>query len=377
MLTKCRYPHLIATAFASLLIILLGGCTTQKPPLTKPKPITKVKAAIVTFPPPVILKATAPIEYVIQKGDTLWGIAQYFLRNPWAWPEIWYANPQIKNPHWIYPGDILTLYYVNGKPRISVTGGPRIQKTVVLKPEIGYQKLPETKTPIPIQTIRPFLIKSRVVSQNKLLTAPHIVGTNSSQILYADGMKVYVRGLPKDSDTSMYSVYRPGKPLKSPQTKRIIAYQAIYLGDIRIVHNGLIATGVLENVTNAVQLGDRLLPYVKQPENYTFLPRAPRKPVYGQVISLFNAIAMVGQYQVIVLDVGTQQGIRRGDVLQIKQRGRLIHDRYATINESPEIRLPNTHTGLAMVFQPYKRISYALIMSATHPIEIGDIITNP
>ncbi len=377
MLTKCRYPHLIATASASLLIALLGGCTTQKPPLIKLKPITKAKAAIVTFPPPVILKATAPTEYVIQKGDTLWGIAQYFLRNPWAWPEIWYANPQIKNPHWIYPGDILTLYYVNGKPRISVTGGPRIRKTVILKPEIEYQKLPETKTPIPIQTIRPFLIKSRVVSQNELLTAPHIVGTNSSQILYADGMKVYVRGLPKDSDTSMYSVYRPGKPLKSPQTKRIIAYQAIYLGDIRIVHNGSIATGVLENVTDAVQSGDRLLPYVKQPENYTFLPRTPRIPVHGQVISLFNAIALVGQYQVIVLDVGTQQGIRRGDILQIKQRGHLIHDRYATINESPEIRLPNTRTGLAMVFQPYKRISYALIMSATRPIEIGDIITNP
>lgn len=364
---------------AAIVTLLVSGCASQRPPATQttstPAP-PKMAPAVTTAPAPapVRIKPTAPTRYVVKKGDTLWGIAQRFLYDPWDWPEVWYANPQIKNPHWIYPGDVLTLYYVNGKPRISVTGGPRV---IVLKPTITYKKLPATEHPIPIQTIRPFLIHPRVVPAEEMIKAPHIVGSSSGELMYGNGAHVYVRGLPA-KPAVLYSLYRPGKALKSPKTGRVIAHQATYVGTIRIIRDqGPIATGVIQSVTEEVLPGDRLLPYDKLPSDYTFMPQAPKVAIHGQVISLFNAISMVGQYQVVVLDLGSKQGVRRGDVVALEQHGGEILDKYASPGESRYVRLPNSRSGLAMIFRTFKNISYALVMSATRPIVVGDVVTNP
>ncbi|WP_156782169.1 LysM peptidoglycan-binding domain-containing protein [Acidihalobacter aeolianus] len=379
--------RLTATAPASLMIVTLltAGCASapQKPaappapppaPAAKPLPPAPVPAA-----QPIQIKPTAPKHYVVKKGDTLWDIAKRFLNTPWNWPEIWYDNPHIKNPHWIYPGDVLTLYYVNGQPRISVTGGPRVSsiKTVVLKPSVEYQKLPKTEHPIPIQTITPFLVHPRVVPVDIFDKAPHIVAAADSRILYDSGNRVYVRGLKSDAKQNWYSVYRPGGVLKDPKTGEVIGHQVLYLGDIHILKRGRIATGILEHTREEVTAGDRLLPLVRKHYNYTFMPTAPKTTINAQVIALFNSISMVGQYQVVVLDTGTRDGLRRGDVLAVDQYGRMIVDRYATRQESRDVRLPNQKVGLVMVFRTFKRISYALVMSATDPIMVGDLVHNP
>jgi hypothetical protein len=377
--------YAIVSASAVIVTLLVAGCASQRQPMPAAPPAPMAAPAQATpapappKPAPVVIKPTAPTRYVVQKGDTLWDISQRFLYTPWSWPEIWYANPQIKNPHWIYPGDVLTLYYVNGKPRVSVTGGPRVNgtPTVVLKPGVQYEKLPSTEHPIPIQAIRPFLIHPRVVPVEEMLKAPHIVGSSEDRILFGNGDQVYVRGLPDKPKSSVYSLYRPGAVLRSPKTGKVIAHQVTYLGDIRIIHNGSIATGVLENITEEVQPGDRLLPYAKKELDYTFMPQAPKVNVDGQVISLFNAISMVGQYQVIVLDVGNSEGVRKGDVVALEQHGRLISDDHAAPGESRTVRLPNSRSGVAMIFRTFDHISYALVMSSTRPIEIGDVVTNP
>ncbi|OBS08276.1 LysM peptidoglycan-binding domain-containing protein [Acidihalobacter prosperus] len=343
-------------------------------PAATPLPPEKPPAAT-----PVKIKPTAPKRYVVKKGDTLWDIAEHFLHSPWNWPEIWYDNPHIKNPHWIYPGDVLTLYYVNGKPRISITGGPRVSglPTVILKPSVEYQALPRTEHPIPIQTITPFLVHPRVVPVELFDKAPHIVAAADRRILYSSDNRVYVRGLPADAKQSWYSVYRPGPPLKDPKNGDIIGHEVVYLGDIHIIHRGKIATGVLEHTREEVSAGDRLLPLARKHYDYTFMPRAPKTQIHAQIIALFNSISMVGQYQVVVIDSGTRDGLERGDVLAIDQHGRTINDPYATRQESRQVTLPNEHIGLVMVFRTFKRISYALVMSATKPITVGNLAHNP
>ncbi|MEJ2630218.1 MAG: LysM peptidoglycan-binding domain-containing protein [Acidihalobacter sp.] len=376
--------HAIVSASAVIVTLLVAGCASQRQPMPEiaPPPAPAPRATPAPAAPKPVrveVRPTAPTRYVVQKGDTLWDLSKRFLYNPWSWPEIWYANPQIKNPHWIYPGDVLTLYYVNGQPRVSVTGGPRVTgiSTIVLKPGVQYEKLPSAEHPIPIQTIRPFLIHPRVVPVEQMLKAPHVVGSSEDRILFGNGDQVYVRGLPAKPKSSVYSLYRPGAVLRSPKTGRIIAHEVTYLGDIRIIHDGPVATGVLEKVTRAVHPGDRLLPYAKKDLNYTFMPQAPKVKLDGQIISLFNAISMVAQYQVVVLDIGTQQGVRKGDVVALEQHGRLIQDDNASPGESRSVRLPNSRSGVAMVFRAFDHISYALVMSSIRPIEIGDVATNP
>ncbi|AOU99445.1 hypothetical protein BI364_00675 [Acidihalobacter yilgarnensis] len=328
---------------------------------------------------PIQIKPTAPTRYVVKKGDTLWDIAKHYLNSPWNWPEIWYDNPHIKNPHWIYPGDVLTLYYVNGKPRVMITGGPRTSglPTVVLKPTVEYQSLPKTEHPIPIQTITPFLVHPRVVPVEVFDKAPHIIAAADRRILYDTGNHVYVRGLPSDAKESWYSVYRPGGALKDPKTGEIIGHQVIYLGDIHITHRGKVSTGVLEHTREEIAAGDRLLPMVRKHYDYTFMPHAPKSGIHAQVIALFNSISMVGQYQVVVIDSGTRDGLTRGDVLAVDQHGRVITDHFATRQESRTVELPNQHIGLVMVFKTFERISYALVMSATKPIMVGSLVHNP
>lgn len=383
--------HSIAKASASIIIVTLitAGCATTHHSAPGPKATAAsqnlasqakplpAKAAL--HAKPIHIKPTAPKRYVVKKGDTLWAIAKRYLNSPWNWPEIWYDNPRIKNPHWIYPGDVLSLYYVNGKPRVTITGGPSITglPTVVLKPSIKYQSLPKIQHPIPIQTITPFLVYPRVVPVKIFKNAPHIVAGADRRILYQSGDRVYVRGLSTSTHTDWYSVYRSKGPLKDPKTGKIIGHQVIYLGNIHIIHHGKISTGVLKHTQQEITAGDRLLPLVHKHYNYTFMPRAPKKQIHAQIISLFNSISMVGQYQVVVIDSGKQSGLERGAVLAVDQQGRKITDRFATRKESPQVSLPNQQIGLIMVFRTFKRISYALVMSATKPIMVGNLVHNP
>lgn len=325
----------------------------------------------------VTLRPGHPDRYVVVKGDTLWGISARFLRDPWLWPEVWSVNPQIRNPHLIYPGDVITLAYVNGKPQLRLrrTAGTRGgMKTVVLKPSVHREPLPQAIPTIPLDAVRPFLTRSGVVSRGELADAPYVVDIAGEHLAGADGNRIYVRRL--DSTHHRFAVVREGDAFRNPHTGKILGYAAIHLADADLVRSGHPATLRLSHVNQEVLIGDRLIPLPASRFPVNFFPHAPKHPVDGQIISVFHGVSEIGQNQVVVLDVGKKQGIRAGDVLAVYRAGRRIRD---TVEGGigGTVRLPAERSGIVMVFRPFQRVSYALVMSATRAIHLDDSVRNP
>ncbi len=326
----------------------------------------------------ITLRPNHPDRYVVVKGDTLWGISARFLRDPWLWPEVWSVNPQIRNPHLIYPGDAITLAYVNGKPRLRLQRGaaaPHGMRTVRLAPKVRREPLPKAIPTIPLDAIRPFLTRAAVVSKDELADAPYVVDIAGEHLVGADGNRIYVRRL-GDTTHRHFVVVRQGDTYRNPHTGRVLGYEAIHLADAKLVRAGHPATLSLSHVDQEVRIGDRLIPLPAQRLPDDFVPQAPKRPVDGQIISVFHGVSQIGQDQVVVLDVGKEQGIRAGDVLAIYQTGRRIRD---TVEGGigGTVSLPDERAGILMVFRPFRRVSYALVMSATRAIHLEDAVRNP
>ncbi len=326
----------------------------------------------------VTLRPGHPDRYVVVKGDTLWGISARFLRDPWLWPEVWSVNPQIRNPHLIYPGDVIVLAYVNGKPQLHLERRARTpggMRTVRLQPEVRREPLPPAIPTIPLDAIRPFLTRSAVVSRGELADAPYVVDIAGEHLAGADGNRIYVRRL-GDTTHRSFAVVRRGDVFRNPRTGKVLGYAAIHLADAELIRGGDPATLRLSHVDQEVLIGDRLipLPATRLPDD--FVPQAPKGKVDGQIISVFHGVSQIGQDQVVVLDVGREQGIRAGDVLAVYQAGRRIRDTVeGGIGRS--VQLPATRAGLVMVFRPFRQVSYALVMSATRAIHLDDSVRNP
>ncbi|MEJ2059875.1 MAG: LysM domain-containing protein [Gammaproteobacteria bacterium] len=376
----------------SLLILTLfvAGCATAPEPSPPPEPPKVAEPAPAPKPAPVKkveVKPTAPKTYVVVKGDTLWDISKKFLRDPWYWPEIWQENQQIKNPHLIYPGDVLTLYYVKGVPHIKVTGGPRVSgtaapapspeyPTVKLNPEVRSEPLESRESQIPVGAMRQFFIRPRVVSEETLKNAPYIFASADGHLIYGSGNIVYVRGLSSNIKANRFSVFRPGQALRDPKTGELLGYEAIHVGDASLVKRGNPATVVLTTTNREVLKGDRLLP-IEPPQSYNFMPHEPDQKEDGQIISLFDAISMVGRNQIVVLNLGRRNDVNRGAVFAVYQGGRTVRDPLATTAATREVKLPEEKVGVVMVFKVFNKISYALVMESTKPIVEGDAVTNP
>lgn len=324
------------------------------------------------------LKSTAPEQYIVVKGDTLWDIASKFLKDPWYWPEIWHVNPQIDNPHLIYPGDVLTLVYINGRPYIQVGDGPRIAgaRVAKLSPQIRVEALARDRNHVPVQAIQQFITRPRVVSKEQLDSAPYILSAQDDRLIYGSGDRVYVRGAQILNKGDRYSVFRPGQVLIDPVTKEPLGYEAILIADATVVKSGDPSTVALENNQREALKGDRLLP-LNEEQDRVFFPRAPDQEINGIIISLFDAISQIGQHQVAVLNVGARNGIEKGHVLAVHQAGRTVHDPYANGDQSKSVILPAEKAGVMMVFRTFEKVSYALVMDATRPIHIGDTVQPP
>ena len=323
------------------------------------------------FADTVALKPNHPDRYVVVKGDTLWGIAGRFLRNPWLWPEVWYANPEIKNPHLIYPGDVITLSYVNGKPRLSVQRG---RPTVVLKPHARVEPLNRAIPTIPIDAIRQFLTQPLVTDKNELKHAPYIVEIANEHIIGGPGDRIYVRGI-KGDQHKRYSVYRPSKPLIDPETHQILGYQALYVGDATALSFGDPSTLKLTKTAQEAAVGDRLRAVNERQINANFIPHPPKKQIHGRIISVLNGVSQVGQYQVVVLNRGASDGLNAGTVLAIYQAGRKITD--TVDGKGDTVTLPDERAGVLMVFRTFDRVSYGLVRSATRALHVEDSVRNP
>lgn len=314
------------------------------------------------------LRTDAPLRYVVKKGDTLWDIAGYFLKNPWYWPELWYANPQIENPHLIYPGDVLELVWVNGRPRLR-----RIDTVVHLEPRVRELPIQTAIPTIPVEAIRSFLDAPRLVTPAQLQAAPYIVQFVDGHLIGSDGLKIYVRHAQAENGRA-YAVVRAGEVYRDPKTGEVLGYEAIPVGTARILDFGPVDTGVLTETAREALTGDRLLPVVDGAKLASdFYPHTPDHPVDGVIISATHGIAQIGQYDIVVLNRGAKQGIERGHVLAVYQTGRHARDPFT----GEMLALPPLRAGILLVFKVENRVSYGLVMSAERPIHVGDSVHRP
>lgn len=334
---------------------------------------------------PLTLKPDAPDRYIVVPGDTLWGISERYTDSPWRWPELWNMNKdEIRNPHLIYPGYVILLDRARGQLTISRGEAGQAQSGAAvaapgserLSPKVRAQPLAEQEiASIPASVIEPFLRRPLVIEPDGLERAPTIVGTEQDRVILSEGNAAYVRGI-KDSKEDSWYVFRKGIPLVDPDTNQTLGYEAIYLGTAQVTRPGDPATVVLRSAVQEVEPGDKLVA-AGNPFSPNYVPHAPTAEVKGRVMSIYGGVSRVGeagQYSVISINRGSSDGLEVGHVVALYSAGGTVRD---IGNPGKTIKLPDERAGLAFVFRVFDRISYALIMRVTRPINTLDVVQNP
>ncbi len=317
---------------------------------------------------PVPLADNHPNEYVVQVGDTLWDIAATFLKDPWFWPEIWHINPEIENPHLIYPGDVLGLVYIDGLPRVTTVRA----STYRMSPQARVSPITQAVTSIPYESVSAFLSSGAVLERREADRLPYLLSTRGDHLMASAGNEIYVRGIDDAALGSRYNVVQVRGPLIDPDDNKLIGYQGRFVAEGTLRRSGDPATVALTDSTQETIPGDKLIPEsVDIPLN--FYPRAPSSTIDGRIISVVGGVTQIGQYMVVVLNRGTRDGLSVGDVLTVYQTGQTVKDRIG----GGKVRLPDEPAGTLMVFKVYDRIGYGLVMEATQAIHIHDTVRNP
>ena len=364
-----------------------------------------------------------PGTYTVVRGDTLWDIAGTFLNHPWQWPDIWQVNPQIENPHLIYPGDQVSLTYRDGKPILSLSRRGLGGRNVKLSPSIRSEMHDNRIAPIPLDAIHQFLSRPQVLQSDDVERLAYVVAAPDRRIASGAGDKIYVRGIGQPQ-TSKFSVFRPGGEYRDGDTGELLGYEAMHIADVVLDKLGDPATAYVQRSNREILEGDRLIP--QQVDEYPdFVPSAPNSDVKGNIISVIDGVSQIGQYQVVVLDRGQQDGLAPGNVLAIYQKGDVVRDRTGTavaaekewddrlqaeqdnptasgraletfvndlravkrsiddfLNEPKGgravlIELPEERAGELMVFRTFDDVSYGLVMNTQRPVHIADRVRNP
>jgi nucleoid-associated protein YgaU len=313
----------------------------------------------------------APQAYVVKKGDTLWGIADMFLAEPWLWPEVWDVNPQIDNPHLIYPGDTIYLSYVDGRPRLSLRRG----RDVKLSPQMRVSPLDLAIPVIPLDQIGAFLLRHRILSADDLAESGYVIAGGQEHLITANGDLIYARGY-FPTDERAYGIYRAGDVYRDPITSEILGYQAQDIGNAQALSSVQDPVVELEitRITEEVRIQDRLLPQEERVLDAMFQPRAPGVDIEnGFMIAVDGGVSQIGTTDIVVLNRGARDGLEVGHVLAIYQTGELVFDEVARAN----VQLPDVRAGLAMVFEVAERASYALVLKSNRPLKVMDKVKNP
>lgn len=326
------------------------------------------------------LAPNAPDTYAVKRGDTLWDISSLFLRSPWRWPELWGMNlDQIRNPHLIFPGQILVLEKLDGRARLRV-GQAVGNGTVRLSPKVRSSELIDGIASVPLHLIEPFLNEAVIFNSDELEAAPRVVAAQEGRVLMSRGDRAYVRGeLGTQRD---WRVFRNARPLVDPDTREVLGYEAAYVGAATYVRPGrttaqgeiVPATVEVQSVRLEMGVGDRLAPQPPR-EFINYVPHAPQQPIEGRIVSIYGDGATAGQNQVVALNKGARDGMERGHVLALWSAGRVVKD--TTSPDKATLRLPDERHGLLFVFRVFDRMSYALILNVKDPVVVGDRFTQP
>jgi hypothetical protein len=316
-----------------------------------------------------------PERHVVVKGDTLWSIAAKFLKDPWRWPEVWKMNQeQVKNPHRIYPGDVVVLDKTNGTLKLL----PR--DTVRLEPRVYSEPSPNAAIPaVDPVAIRPFLSQPLVIEANGLTDAPYIVATDEKRVLLGAGNTAFVHGI-KEGEPLHWQIYQPGRALTDPDTNEVLGHEAVYLGDAKVLRHGEAATVEITKSVLEIRKNDRLVPMPKEFPNVA-VPHAPEKALKGRIISAYGGVAEVGQNAIVTLNLGSRDGLEPGHVLALHRFGYDVATnpeyREARKDEKETVRLPDEHYGTVYVFRVFERLSYALVGQITRQANVGDVVATP
>lgn len=385
------------TAFPAVRVALALGLTTLAACGTKNEPLVAMDApaaamataedrfddSYTTVVPrdSIDLDPNAPDKYTVVKGDTLWDISDRFLKHAWLWPQMWEYNPQINNPHLIYPGDLISLEYVDGQPRMVIErDGTRISQsgggsgTERLSPRIRTESIADAIPTISGDAIASFLVHPRVVASEQLNNAPYVVGNYDGRLISAIGHQVYVRG-ELSREQPQYAVFRRSKELKDPQTQRTLGYEVTHVSDVKLMHLGDPSTLIVTSNKMETIAGDILLATNDDSVTANYKTRLPSLgDGEGRVVSLVNSITQSGRDQVVVINLGKNNKIQPGDVLAIESAGKKVVDVRGKRGYE-EITTPTTRTGVVMVFKTFDEVSYALVMESTLPVRVNDGVT--
>jgi LysM repeat protein len=381
--SPARRAAALGTAIGAML--LAGSALAVDYPVTSQQRST-AKQVAQTGVPLSELSANAPDSYTVKTGDTLWDISKLYLKSPWRWPELWGMNlDQIRNPHLIYPGQVLLLDKSGGRARLRVGQQIGPDGTVKLSPRIRSSSLGDGSIPsIPFHLIEPFLNEALIFQGNELETAPRIVATQEGRVLLARGDTAYVRG--EIAQQREFRIFREAKPLRDPTTKEILGYEANYVGSAEYVRQGENRTGAdgkpeivpatftVTSIKQEAGVGDRLAPTPAR-EFSNYAPHAPQSPLSGQIVSIYGDALTAGQNQIVSLNKGAADGMERGHVLALWRTGTRVIDK--TDASRPTIKLPDERHGMLFVFRVFDRMSYALILSVKDPVKPGDGFTQP
>ena len=324
----------------------------------------------------VELNDDVPMTYTVRRGDTLWDISDLFLKEPWRWPELWDSNPQIDNPHLIYPGDTLALRWEGGRPRLSLAS----RGDVKLSPALRSEALDTAIPPIPRDEIDPFLRANRVLEEGVFDSLPYLIAGDAQRLLSALGDKVYGRGPVQASDRT-YGVVRKGAVIVDPITGEILGRHVSDIGSASLLAPA--STTFLDEevkefeitrITEDVRIGDRLLPVEEGILDAYFQPKAPNAEIAdGYMVAVDGGVTQIGQMNIVTINRGAREGLQIGDVLAIYQTGDVVKDPVV----GDWVTLPDVRAGIMMLFAVYEKASYGLVLSASRPLAVGDKVKNP
>lgn len=358
----------------------------QRTPTATEVAVARAGAAGTETPTQIVtreaINPSAPATYTVKRGDTLWDISAMFLKDPWLWPEIWHANPNIANPHWIYPGDVLALVYgSDGRPAVMLQQAGAVR----LDPMLRSLPLNGAIATIPYSAIASFLERPSVISNEQLRDAPRIVAVRDQHVIAGAGNVIYVKGIATSAQrNSRYAVVHVGDPIKDSGGRGMLGYEGIYAATALLTEPGRPATFTLTDSAREALVGDRLL-QVDTDVPLNFLPRAPRGDITGRIIANPDGGSLIGQYRIVAINRGKRDGLESGNVLMIDEAGETVRDytanRFAGMKVghafAPKVKLPDERAGTLLVFKVYDRMSYGLVVEARRPIHLADVVRSP